>query len=219
MNNKINLNKLKEEISNRKNGGNVMSSVLGEKVGVGIAPRDSFLNGLLESLKTGRETASSALVKTVDNKVADKKGETTKLKISNSNNVPNQRPIQINDGYDASPERDEQLYIDLEKRRKQTLVESISNYSQTPMVGAPMQQNNHTQMNEGYLVENVKNIVNGYLVENFAPIVEEAIKSTILEMYAVERIKEVLHENKDLIKTVVIEVIKEIQSRNKAKSQ
>jgi len=38
-------------------------------------------------------------------------------------------------------------------------------------------------------------------------------------MYAVERIQEVLNENRDLIKSVVVETIKEIQARSKAKAQ
>ena len=73
-------------------------------------------------------------------------------------------------------------------------------------------------LNEQYLGESVKRIVNNYLIENFGPVVEEAIKSTILEMYAVERIKEVLTENKEMIKTIVIDVIKEIQAKSKAKA-
>jgi hypothetical protein len=56
-------------------------------------------------------------------------------------------------------------------------------------------------------------------VENFGPIVEEAIKSTILELYAVERIKEVLTENKEIIKTVVYETIRELQAKSKTKAQ
>jgi hypothetical protein len=61
--------------------------------------------------------------------------------------------------------------------------------------------------------------VNNYLIENFGPVVEEAIKSTILEMYAVERIKEVLHENKDLVKTIVYDTIRELQAKSKNKAQ
>jgi len=78
-------------------------------------------------------------------------------------------------------------------------------------VGAPM------QINEAALVENVKNVVNGYLSENLGVIFEEAIKGTIIEMYAVERIKEVLNENRDLVKSVVVETIREIQAKSKAK--
>jgi hypothetical protein len=124
-----------------------------------------------------------------------------------------------------SPEREEQLFRDLEAKRKKTLAESMQQYYSTPAVGAPMNNNVSTSMpmttggipmlNEAYLAENVKKIVNGYLSESLGPIFEEAIKSTIIEMYAVERIKEVLQENREMIKTVVIDTIKEIQARNK----
>jgi len=216
----INLNKLKNEIDNRKKEKNMVSSGLGEPVGVGVAPRDVFLNGLLESLQTGRETASSSLVKSVDNKVAVKHGESARLPVKEV-----AAPEQPRKPIDMSPERDEQLFADLEKKRKQTLAESMSSYIEAPKVGAPMsnqppqQTGAPMQLNEQYLAENVKNIVNGYLTESLGPIFEEAIKGTIIEMYAVERIKEVLHENKDLIRTVVIETIKEIQQKNKAKAQ
>jgi hypothetical protein len=219
---KVDLNMLKDEIKNRRSGGNVTPSRLGEKVGVGLAPKDVFLNGLLESLHTGRETASSSLIKNVDNKVATKKGESNRLQISETVSQPSRIPIPTSENYDMSPERDEQLYRDMESRRKQTLAESIEGYSKLPTIGAPMQNLPNgmpQQINEAYLTENVKKIVNNYLIENFGPVVEEAIKSTILEMYAVERIKEVLHENKDLVKTIVYETIRELQAKNKNKAQ
>lgn len=209
---KIDLNKLKTEIANRKN----------EKTSTidGVAPRDKFLYGLIESLNTGRETQSSALVKSVDNTVAAKKKETARLPINETMSVqtaPTQRPAPI----DMSPERDEQMWMEIEKRKKQTLAESMQPYIQSPTVGTPMVNNTMQQMplNEQYLTENVKKIVNNYLVENFGPIVEEAIKSTILELYAVERIKEVLTENKEIIKTVVYETIRELQAKSKIKAQ
>lgn len=209
---KPDLNKLKTEIANRRN----------EKTATidGVAPRDKFLNGLLESLHTGRETQASALVKTVDNTVAAKKKETARLPINEAVPVqspPAQRPVPI----DMSPERDEQLWEEMERRKKQTLAESMQTYVQSPNIGAPMTNvpMQPTSLNEQYLTENVKKIVNNYLVENFGPIVEEAIKSTILELYAVERIKEVLTENKEIIKTVVYETIRELQAKSKTKAQ
>lgn len=216
----INLIKLKDEIENRKAEKNMVSSKLGESVGRNIAPRDAFLNGLLESLHSGKETSSTALVKTVDNTVATKKGEAAKLPISNVPQVPQgqQRINEVN----MSSERDEQLFADLERKRKQTIAESMQQYINPANAGVfttNQYMNMPKQMNEGHLIENVEKIVDNYLVGNFGPVVEEAIKSTIIEMFAVERIKEVLHENKDLIRTVVIETIKEIQAKNKAKSQ
>jgi hypothetical protein len=93
-----------------------------------------------------------------------------------------------------------------------------TNYLTTPPVGAPMNETAvqmPMQLNEAALVENVQNVVKGYLTENLGPIFEEAIKNTVIEMYAVERIKEVLNENRDLIKSVVVETIKEIRDRSK----
>jgi hypothetical protein len=209
---KPDLNKLKTEIANRKNEKTMTID--------GVAPRDKFLYGLIESLNTGRESQSTTLVKTVDNTVAAKKKETARLPINEVmpvQTLPVQKPAVV----DMSPERDEQLWIEMERRRKQTLTESMQSYVQSPTVNAPMGNNMTKQMslNEQYLTENVKGIVNNYLVENFGPIVEEAIKSTILELYAVERIKDVLTENKEIIKTVVYETIRELQTKSKTKVQ
>src|SRR5690606_24866780 len=224
---KADLNKLKAEIETRKKEKNVVSSNLGESVGSGVAPRDVFLNGLLTSLTTGKETASTNLVKIVENKVAQKKGEVGKMRVNETvTAAPQQRqpiPMPAVDRADMSPERDEQLFRDLETKRKQTLAESMSEYIQAPAVGAPMrnqppqQQQAPMNLNEQYLAENVKKIVNNYLAESLSPIFEGAIKDTILEMYAVDRIKEVLSEvlNKDTVKPLVYEVIREIQAKSK----
>ena len=121
--------------------------------------------------------------------------------------------------------RDESMLTDLErKRRSVTLADSIEGFNNTktapPVQPVTMYSNTGVPMlNEGYLVENVKKVVNNYLTENLAPIFEEAIKSTIIEMYAVERIKEVLTENKEMIKTIVYETIRELQAKNKNKGQ
>jgi hypothetical protein len=220
----LDLNKIKDEIDNRKKEKNMVSSRLGENVGRGVAPRDEFLNGLLTAYKTGQETASSNLIKVVENKVAAKHGEVARHTI-NEVAPPVQRQTQT-ERVDFSPERDEQLFADLERKRKQTIAESMSQFINTPAVGAPMNNvPNNTgllapmQINEAYLVENVKKVVDGYLTENLAPIFEEAIKSTIIEMYAVERIKEVLNENREMIRSVVIDTIREIQAKSKAKAQ
>lgn len=220
---KVNLNLLKSEIDNRKREKNQISTNANGVTST-MPARDAFLSGLLESFQTGRDTHSSVKVKQVVNRAAEKNGESAPIRnaatLPISNSSP--QPHRITEADMSSAERDEQLYIDLQNKRKQTLVESIEGFTNTPHVGAPMNNNYQPQsapmqLNEAYLTENVKKIVNNYLVENFGPIVEEAIKSTILEMYAVERIKEVLHENKELVKTVVYEVFKEIREKQNAK--
>jgi len=222
---KPDLNKLRVEIDNRKRERNTVSSPSGDGQDYsGVSPRDKFLYELTESLKSGRDNASSNLVKTVNNKAVDKNGGGVKIPL-NETPAPTHQPERINLGIpmDISPERDELLYRDLENKRKQTLSESMQGYISMPNTGRPMVNqpptNSSMQLNEAYLTENVKNIVNGYLTENLEPIFEEAIKSTIIEMYAVERIKEVLTENSEMIRTIVYETIREIQKKNKAKAQ
>lgn len=224
--NTINFDKIKGEIESRRKEKNMVASPLGESVGSGVAPRDVFLHELLKSRNTGNESPSTHLIKMVENKVAAKKGESLKMQINETTAQSQTRkpiPPLTTETVDMSPERDEQLFRDLEIKRKQTLAESIEEYAKTPTIGAPMSntpvKSGAVSLNEQYLTESVTKIVNTYLVENFGPILEEAIKGTILEMYAVERIKEVLQENKDMVKAVVIEVIREIQAKSKNKAQ
>jgi len=227
---KLDLNKLKDEIHKEKQSRNLVPSQLGETVGVGISPRDAFLKGLLDARETGTDTPSSTLIKVVENKVAEKHGEVRKHVV---NEAP--RPVQTST-VDMSPERDEQLFADLEKKRKQTLAESIAAYQGNAPAGtvppavnyngqqfltsipntasAPVGTGMPMQINEAALVENVKAVVNGYLTENLGPVFEEAIKNTVIEMYAVERIQTVLNENRGLIAEVVKEVIKEIRAKS-----
>lgn len=235
---KVDLNKLKAEIDNRKREKGIIPSNLGEGV-VGSGPRDTFLNGLLMSLKTGKSTPSTNLIKVVENTVAEKHGggtthiikEAVPVRQPTNNAHTTNSPQRI----DMSPERDEQMFQDLAKKNNQTLAESISNFTGThggtptspvvdyagkqyltsPPQDAVLPQN----LNEAALVESVRGMVNTHLSENLGSIFEEAIKNTIIEMYAVERIEEVLHGNKDLIKDVVVETIKEIQARSRAKQQ
>jgi hypothetical protein len=214
MGQKIDLNRLTSEIQTRKRERGIIS----EKVtGGSLLPKDEFLNGLLTSLQTGQSTKATNLIKLVENKTAEKFGEVVRHDVATISPtvVPN-KAHSLNE-VEMSPERDEQLWADIEKRKKQTLAESIEGFNKTtnaPMNNVPTYTGGQP-INEGYLIENVKKIVNNYLIENFGPVIDEAIKSTIIEMYAVERIKEVLQENKEIIKTVVYETIRELQAKKK----
>jgi hypothetical protein len=227
----LDLNKIKAEIDIAKKEKNMVSSQLGESVGRGVAPRDEFLHGLITSLTTGSPTPSTNLIKVVENQAHAKRGGgiiTHKIDEIATAAPQQKRTVEM------SPERDEQLFADLEKKRKQTLAESIAGFTGGQSTPTPPSINYNgqqmltslpataantggMQINEAVLVESVKQIVNTHLTENLGPVFEEAIKGTIIEMYAVERIKEVLVENKDLITEVVKDVIREIQERAKAK--
>lgn len=74
------------------------------------------------------------------------------------------------------------------------------------------------QQGGNVLGEHVVHAVDGFMNEHFGGIVQEAMKNTIIEMYSVERVKKTLEENKDMIRSVVVEVIKELQQRKAANS-
>ena len=226
---KPDLNKLRTEIASRKNERTNTTAVVNGTVVTNVAPRDKFLYELIQSHDTGVQTSATKLIKLVENQVAVKNKETVRHNIDETSVERETARIPIlptNKRVDMSPEREEQMFVDLQAKNKQTLAESIAPYiagakplypNNYPATGMPANAVPPQQLNEGYLVENVKKIVDNYLIDNFGPVVEEAIKGTIIEMYAAERIKEVLHENKEMIKGVIIEVIKEISDKNKAK--
>ncbi len=224
----VDLNKLNEEIARRKSSKGTTN--VNENANYG-APKDAFLNGLVKSLMTGQQTPALDKIRKVDSDADRLKvnvNGTVEVKKNAPAPVRTTQPTQPAQQYtpqperlvEMSPERDDQIFAEFERRSKQKLTEEMAKYAnpqqpmqpmqpvQQPMQGMPM-------INEAYLAESVNKMVKNYLVENFGPVLEEAIKDTILEMYAVERIKEVLNENKEMIKTIVYETIKEIRSQQK----
>ena len=201
---KFDITKINEEIDRRKNEQKSISTSLGENTGIDVAEaKDSFLNELQMAVSSGRQTNSTNLIKMVDNKVAEKAGEKPKHVISGKP-IKNMPPVSEN------IDRDELMFKELQSK-SQSLGQALGNYGVHPT----QQQQSKTNLNEGYLIENVKKVVNNYMNENFSTIFEETMKNAIIEMYAVERIQKVLDENKDLIKKVVISAIRELKRESK----
>jgi hypothetical protein len=222
--NSINLNKLKDEIDTRKKNRGVASGNMNESLGSGI-PKDGFLNKLQQSLIMGREDEITTTLKAIDNKAAivmgKKQGYVPKINENTKTSIKQEeRPTQMQNntvGYDpASQERDELMFKKFEDGKKKTLTESLELYTNTKSQQltskSALPTNNPIPLNE----------VKQYLSENIAPLIEETINSIIIEMYAFDRINQVLKENKELIKSAVRDVIKEIQleqQKKKAKLQ
>ena len=121
--NGVDLNALRTEIDSRKKQrGDIAESVQGAK----LLPKDVFLNELKHSFNTGQETKATTLIKMVENKTAERNGETSRLAVNEtaparvvSNNAPRQ-PQRLNEidkmnEVEMSPERDELLYQDLDR--------------------------------------------------------------------------------------------------------
>ena len=224
----VNLGKLQAEIDSHKKSKTNNNTING------VQPRIAFLHGLVESLHKNIPTASTELIKEVDNKVSIKNNEKPTFRpkadviVNNQNrNVSrvNNQPQQLNEIDDIS--REEQMFQQMNKKSgNSTLYNDIEKFTQQQYPQYPQNQQyppqypNYPQypnQQPQVMNESVENICNNYLNENLLHIVEDTFKNAVVEMYAVERIKQVLTENKELIRGVILEVFKEIQ--NKKKSQ
>jgi hypothetical protein len=211
--NKIDLSKLRSEIETRKNEQNIISTKLGESTNRSVAvPKDKFLFDLKKSIDSGVITPSINLIKEVENSVASKRGEQIKhTNIQQNIPIKPSRTVMLNE----EPDRDELMFQNFNAKKNQTLAESLESFSINQNGGhnnTPQQFNQQTpQISNDYLIQ----VVNDILSKNYGLLVEDTIKSTILEMYAIERINKVLNENKDMIKGLIREVIKEIQQAKK----
>lgn len=214
--NKLDLNKLKSEIENEK-------QKKGDVTTPNSAPKFVFLNGLLESLNTGRETQSTVLLKHVDNTVSKKKGDEIVYK-----NIPEVAPPHLQQNNINRPinnidlnDRDDKFYMDLDKKRQETLADSIEKYVQNNVFnngGANLynkQTSDYTTSNGVQLSDKMKELIIEFLGDNLVPIIEDTIKNVIIEMYTIERIKKSLNDNKEIIQKIVYDYLKEIKAKSK----
>lgn len=219
MSGKIDINKLKSEIDSRKKEKLNVSERLGESNGSSRMPKNTFLNGLLKSLDSGRETSATQRLKLVENAVAVKNGEKARFNVSKTPietpiNVPSQN-IQHHDVDDLSQERDYLMYENFNRKKSQTLSDSLANYSNNQQSATNENYQRPQMINESYLNETVENIVNRKLSEGLESVVETAMKNVIFNIYSGEKMKETLYENSDLIKKIVYETIRELQDKKK----
>jgi hypothetical protein len=228
----IDLKKLNEEIKARKTELHGVDERTNQPL---TNKRDSFLSEFMRSYKTGVETKAIQTIKEVENKAiartnqkfnrnekpkfgsgnfSNNNGSTFGLDIaSNSNNSSGRIPLnEMDDDYNP---REEQLFAELKKHQSQgamTLAEQMKLYEMENDSKFNKQKSQQPSLlNE----DSIKGVIDRYLVENYNLLVEDSIKNVMLETYAMSRIKDVIMENKGLIKSIVIEVIKEIQQKNK----
>lgn len=229
--NNVDLSKLKEEINTRK-------SQKGEEFqdgsgGSNIGPKDKFLHGLNEALKTGRPTQSIQKIKDVDKNAdvfeAKKQGKPIpQQNVNNNDNNSSQMgladsvevasgkaPVNKNQNNSGYEERDHLLYEEMERRKKELSSGGAMNYKQQTNEG--YQYSPPQRSNEGQIISEsrITEVVNDAITNKFSVVVEQAMKDQIMEIYAKSRMQETIEENRDVIKKIVIEVIRELQKNNK----
>jgi hypothetical protein len=153
----MDIDKLREEIGQRKQNLNERQNVLGEKVSVKQSG-DQFLKELMHSANTGQPTNASVKVKAVD-KVAESKITGKPVDPNILDHVASSAPSpNINENVATQPQRTAAMDAKMAEAKRiremannpnagipQTsnvgVADAVAQYMNTPQVGAPMQNN------------------------------------------------------------------------------
>ena len=216
---KIDLSKIAEEIKAKKSELHGVDTRANQPI---TNNRDAFLFDLMESFKTGnKQSPAVTKIKQVENKAVER---------SNQKTGRNERPVFGDSDYQQpqqqrqgggrtvlmeDDDRENKMFQDFTKGNSKTLAQQMEEFQRGYNQPTQQPQQHNGMLNEEVLMNNLRNVVDKYLVENYGVLVEDSVKNVMLETYATSRIKQVIMENKDLIKPLVIEVIRELQQKSK----
>lgn len=212
---KLNLDQLTKEIDLRNQEKGVAN--YGGNNG---ARKDIFLSELKNSLERGVETTATTTIKLIENKAAIKNREVPIHNISNdqgntqrpTNNVNYQRRGMVNEDTD----REDQQFNDIKSRRS-GLADAISSFDggSQQQQNRPMNNSGGQSLNENAVNDAVIKCVNAYLSDNLAFVLEGAIKETILDLYAMDRIKQVITDSPEILEASIIKTFRKLQDKQK----
>lgn len=238
----MDLKAIQKEINERKQMSQKTAEALGEQK-IQKQSGNQFLKELMYSKDTGQETNASKKVKAVD-MLAESKSTGKKIDdgimnhlakpAENKSNSP-QREVRTA-AIDAKLEEQKRLetetYHQNFKSKNDGLADAISQYYNTPSVGAPMNnsilteeemlkriqngQNFYPKANSGssILTEQAYKVAKEMLNENFGTLYAEAMKNNIIETYKREVIKDAINENRSFIEQIVRETIIDLQRKS-----
>ena len=248
----LNLDKLKNEINSRKQErGDEVVALAGE--GKASLPKDMMLHKIIEATKTGRVNEAIIAIKTVDHNANNVAGveksrynamalspdlnvhinssvnETSKpLSQALSNNTtPTSYKPPVESINQLNEEKERGLYDEIERMNSHQKKMNPNYPTVNPLANTNnMNNNNQSQqiLNENAFVESVEKRVLTNLNESLGAGIKEILKETVLELYTVNKIKDVLTENTEItkkmlnenrayLKQIVIEIIRELQKK------
>ena len=205
------VDKLKEEINTRKRESDIPQT-----------KKENFLHQLKESFNSGIPNESISKIKNISNKAVNHlKGGPEEPPFKNIENYKREDERRSRTIIDDYNDREEMLYSKFNSGgSNKTLAESIEGYLKPSDVqrknihGGEREVGGH--ISEGVLFEKIDNRIDQYLSKNVGDIFSESIKLVILEEFSKKKKKNVLIENKDIIREAVINVIKEIKKRKES---
>lgn len=219
---KIDLNKLREEIDNKKGQQIIKNKQLGYEV---KQPKKRFLQGLIEGYNTMKETEEVKHVKKVVHRSDEIAGGDISKHISPKPKAqPKQNYIQppapvneYNIPPQQSPERDDDLYSEIERRTrqynqsagKQLYPENAQQYNQYLQQNQQPQQQQMQQNSNGSFEDGVVEVMEKYFGNNMVTI----LQSIITNMFTDEKVRNGIINNEDVIREIVINTIKDLKKK------
>jgi len=253
----LNLDKLKEEISNSKQQNNQA-----------VQPKDLFLHGIMEAWKTGRPNQATNIIKNVDYKTEIKQSQkggpvlgsdktlnpdimqhviNESENSTSFNNINEVNTAQQNNNLKLSVNKlnenvDRDELLDAEQDRRIREYKKIyQNYPGLPNAWLPPENKNLNENNASYknnMQESMPTMINEEVIngieqrifnninENLVFELKDVLKNTIIELYTIDKIKntllenteitkKIINDNKQIIKQIIIETIKELQNKSK----
>ena len=226
----MDLELLKKDIDRRKKEKQHVAQTSG--VDIPMA-KDNFLHSLQESLATGQPNQATQKLKVVANRsenmvvsdlgvenknttpVNEEVLRTTPTQSTNVNPQTNYNVNQVANG----EQRDEQFYKNLQET--QQLLGNNNSVGMADAMSMYMKnQPNQPQMinNPNALNEAVQREVKSFMTNiDFPRLVEDIVKSTMMEMYQKEKLETALNENQEKIQKMVVDTILALKKRNTQK--
>ena len=221
---------LKKDIDRRKKEKQHVAQTSG--VDIPMA-KDNFLHSLQESLATGQPNQATQKLKVVANRSENM--VVSDLGVENKNTTPvNEevlrttptQPTNVNPQakYNVNQvangeQRDEQFYKNLQET--QQLLGNNNSVGMADAMSMYMKnQPNQPQMinNPNALNEAVQREVKSFMTNiDFPRLVEDIVKSTMMEMYQKEKLETALNENQEKIQKMVVDTILALKKRNTQK--
>jgi hypothetical protein len=236
--NKVDVQALTEEIDRRKKEGVKVVDNLD-----GAVAKNKWIGELVTSVKTGSITETTEKIKGISKRTehmevnggtvqlkegAPKKFDSTNLMkhVESQPEVKTNNRRTVNHHISENVDREENMFNDFTKMKTGGLSDAISSFTNKKNNVSEVQHhpNQQTVLNEDVINKNIT----AYMNSNVAPLLEQAMKNTVVEMYSVDRVKRVLKENPEIVETyikenpqiiegIVINTIKKLQKRNQNK--
>ena len=224
MEKKLDLNGLVKEIDSRKQ----KLIPQGSNPNLGANAKHQFLYGLMTAVNGSTPTHATELIKEVDNKASIREGKLPVMKTSQQpiqSQLMPQQPRTVR-GINEM-DRDELMFQDLNRKSSnRTLADSLEDYTKGSMPQYPQQpmypQQYPQQYQQQYPQQPMYQQPSGFIneqqiINQMMPMINETLVRSVMELYSADIIKKVLTENPKMLKEMVVEVIREIQQKNKEK--